>query len=311
MQRQILIGVFLLIVCSLSLFIFIRRRNSVAPSNDPIDGTPIVTIPETQSPPLEEPSTSPSPPPTATMQPPSEQKLMEIAMEYLLLPGHTPDTTTAKLVPIKAGNPVYALVNCNDDGVAIRHNKKYLTVVTPSLVRWERRKISCFRVTSGFCGSEDYVMLRHTESGNFLRAAMKDDEEPLYTLVCKDAPTQQNFRLFCWKLSGIERKNIYGDNDCGCKFDPISGTEICKRCGDVVEQAPPLPDTQPGPFPEVVGFDVRRAREWILSQYPSLNILSVSCPQQTTACPPVQQPGSVVLYYNPDDNRVNRIPYVQ
>jgi hypothetical protein len=298
MQRLLILLALIVFSSSLGLFLA-RSRNQLTPSTGTFDGTPVVIIntPEPPEEPISQEPTSSTIPPSST---PTEQKLMEIAMEYLLLPDHTPDET-AKLSPIKPGNKVYALVNCGTDGVAIRYDKKYLTVVTPSLVRWERQKLSCFRVTSSFCGSENYVMLRHVDTGNFLRAAMTEDDEPLYSLVCKDAPTTVNFRLFCWKLSGVERKNVYADSDCGCKFDPVSGTEVCKNC-----------DTKPGQFPEVVGFEVNKARDWILSQDPSLQVIPVSCPQQSSVCPPVQmQPGVVVLYFDPVNNRVNRIPYVQ
>lgn len=240
-----------------------------------------------------------------------DQKLSEIGMEYMLLPGHTPSMSVpVKLQPIPQGNPVYSMVSCqtkDDNTIAIRHQGKYLTVVTPSICRFESRRIgaSCFKLVSGFCSTDKYVMFRHG-NGKFLRAAMEDDEEDLYTLVCKDSPTTANFKLFCWKIDAPERLNMYSGKTCGCKID-ASGVEVCQPCGDEEETEITL-----GPFPELMGFTVANARSVLNSKYPQLVVVDVACPGDQT-CPSIKQPGSevVTLFYNPEDGRINKVPTVQ
>ena len=309
-------------LCSVSMY-FVTRKDSSSSQASKIPYPPIVpplippASPTVDTPTVYDPQFS------STIQPTGkrEEKLMEVSMEYMLLPGHAPGKD-GTLVQRPAANPVYSLVSCGtssgalEDDVAIRWDGKYLTVATGSIVRWENRKIgaSCFKVVSSFCSDTNYVMFRHRQSGKFLRAAMENDPETLYSLVCKDSPTTGNYRLFCWKFaSDIQRKNMYSQNECGCRFDPISGTEVCKNCNGVVSNAPPLPSISIGPFPELVGFELDRAKQWLSVNHPELTIVEIPC--SSTPCDPVRVNApngkTVVLFFNPLDRRVIQIPQVQ
>lgn len=241
------------------------------------------------------------------------EKLTELSMDYYLLPGHVPGTTTPiKVVPRRTGLPVFAAVSCDspdDNTVAIRHDGKYLTVITPSICRFETRKIgaSCFTIVPGFCGQGDFAMFRHASSGKFLRASMEGEDEELYTLVCKDAPTTENYRLFCWKLAAPARQNMYSDKFCGCKVDS-SGVETCYPCDeDKAAQADTI-----GPFPELVGFTVDNAKAVLAAKHPNVLTVEVSCPSDQTECRPVvyKDRQTVTLFFDPQTGRVNRVPSV-
>jgi len=242
-------------------------------------------------------------------------KLTELSMDYMLLPNHVPGIETPiKLTPRRAGLPIFAAVSCDspdDNTMAIRHDGKYLTVVTPSICRFESRRIgaSCFTMVSGFCGQGDYIMFRHAVSGKFLRASMEGEDEDLYTLVCKDAPTTSNYRLFCWKLASAPRQNMYSDKFCGCKVDD-SGVETCYPCDeDRVTQT----ESVVGPFPELIGFTVDGAKAVLRAKHPNVLTVDIACPSEQTNCRPVvyQNRQTVTLFFDPDTGRINRVPMVQ
>lgn len=299
-----------LVLCAISFFVLKRRRSFESQGNPRPTPTPSTTPIVYQT------------PQTIVMQQQDEDtqssidsKLTELSMEYLLLPGHVPDSNVPiKVAPRPSGHPVYAVVSCDtpdDNTVAIRHAGKYLTVVTPSICRFETRRIgaSCFTMVPGFCGQgNDFVMFRHSLTGKFLRASMEGEEEALYTLVCKDAPTTENYRLFCWKVPTPERQNMYSGKLCGCKVD-TSGVETCYPCD---EDTVSPPDTI-GPFPELVGFTVDNAKAVLRAKHPGLLTVDVACPADQTTCRPVvyKDRQTVTLFFDPDTGRINRVPSVQ
>ena len=318
-NMKLVLGLLAVVValCLLSFFVLKRRsferssNNTTSQQQQQSGNLPQILTPQTTGNNTQDVTI----PPTEKEQEkiPAE-KLTELSMDYLLLPGHVPNTNVPiKLVPRPSGHPVYAAVSCDtpdDNTIAIRHAGKYLTVVTPSICRFESRKIgaSCFTMVPGFCGQgNDFVMFRHSVSGKFLRASMEGEDEELYTLVCKDSPTTENYRLFCWKVPPPGRQNMYSGKLCGCKVD-ASGVETCYPC-DEDRAAPP---TTVGPFPELVGFTVDNAKAVLRAKHPGLLTVDVACPKGQTACRPVvyKDRQTVTLFYDPETGRINRVPSV-
>ena len=237
-----------------------------------------------------------------------DSKLMEFAFESLQRPGYVPNLDLS-LVRKPAANPVYALVGCgvSNTRYAIRWQRKYLTVVTGDLLQWTDTKQepnSCWALTPGYCGSgtgeAEHVMLRSAVNGSFLRV-----EDAVNKLVCKDAPTQKNALAYCWKLRAPQLVSA-AKKDCGCRFDYDVGSVVCKPCGVATSAAPVTPAPLPGPWPELVGWDVDQAAAFLAPKAPAAAILKLACPATNPWCPATltrQSPSKaqqqvIVLRYN-------------
>lgn len=266
---------------------------------------------------------TPSPPATAYLYEPErmetrepDSKLTSFGFEYYLRPGFVPDLEP-KLVPKPAGNPIYALVNCgvNNTRYAIRWQNKFLSVVTGDVLSWtdlKQEPNSCFVLVPGWCkaeNGEDYVMLRSALNGHFLRA-----EEATGKLVCKDSPTQNTALYYCWKLRGPALASEQATGNCGCQFDPNVRAVVCKPCTVASSAAPATPAPLPGPWPELVNWEVRQAQAFLASKYPGISVYAMACPVNQPNCPlsialPPNVP-VVILRYNPENSRVIYAPKV-
>ena len=237
-----------------------------------------------------------------------DSKLTSFGFESLLYPGYVPDLN-AKLIPKPAANPVYALVNCGvaNTRYAIRWRNKFLTVVTGDIVQWSDLKQepnSCFQLVPGWCKTDkgdEYVMLRSQVNGNFLRA----DTDT--SLVCKDAPTGNTALNYCWKLRGPVLPSEIDVGQCGCQYDANVRAVVCKPCTSATSAAPATPAPLPGPWPELIGWDVRQAQAFLSRQYPGIAVYALACPT-ASSCPvniaPTHPGPWVILRYNTQTNRI-------
>ena len=220
-----------------------------------------------------------------------------------------------KLVPKPAANPVYSLVSCglNNSRYAIRWNNKYLTLVDPSTgqLQWTDTKSepnSCFVTQSGYCGSSDYIMLYSAVNTKFLRA---NDSG---TLLCADQPTQNTAQQFCWKLRAAPSVNTSAA--CGCQYNYSVKAVVCTPCGVTTSAAPVLTVSIPGPWPELVGWDVNAANVFLAGKYPTAAIIRIPCPAASsgncplTVSPPPNQP-LILLRYQPETGRVLFVPSME
>lgn len=232
-----------------------------------------------------------------------ETKLTAFAFESLTMPGFVPNLDL-KLVRKPAANPVYSLVSCGvaNTRYAIRWQGRYLSVVTGKVLKWSDLKEepnSCFVLVPGYCGSpgQEYAMLRSALNGNFLRA----DETG--TLICDDAPTANTATKFCWKLRGTPGVNT--EAQCGCQYDYNVQGVVCKPCGITNTAAPATQAPLPGPWPELVGWDVQQAATYITQKHPALTILRIPC-QDGQQCPIIGSPPGLVvaLRYHPQTGRI-------
>jgi hypothetical protein len=240
-----------------------------------------------------------------------ETKLTAFAFESLTAPGFVPNLDL-RLVRKPAANPVYSLVSCGvaNTRYAIRWQGRYLSVVTGKVLKWSDLKEepnSCFVMVPGYCGSpgQQYAMLRSALNGNFLRA----DETG--TLICDDAPTANTALKFCWKVRGAPAVNT--DAQCGCAYDYNVQSVVCKPCGVATSAAPATRAPLPGPWPELVGWDVNQAEAYLKQRHPSLTILRIPCQDGQQNCPILGAPAGLVvaLRYHPQTGRLIFAPMAE
>ena len=245
-----------------------------------------------------------------------DSKLTNFGFESLLKPGYVPNAQ-AVLVPKPAANPIYALVNCglSNTRYAIRWQNRFLTVVTGDVVSWTDQKEepnSCFAMIPGWCktaNGDEYVMLRSATNGHFVRA-----DDATGKLVCKDSPTQNTALKYCWKLRGpVLASEVTPPGQCGCQFDPNAKAVVCKPCTVATSAAPATPAPLPGPWPELIGWDVQQAKQFLEKKYPHVAIFAFACPAKTE-CPisvanPPGQP-YVILRYSAETGRILFTPSV-
>lgn len=240
-----------------------------------------------------------------------DQKLLSFAFEPLLRSGHVP-ALDARLVPKPSGNPVYALVSCglSNTRYAIRWQQRFLTVVNDDTVEWtdlKQEPHSCFVLVPGHCQvpGDSYVMLRSAQNGKFLRF-----HESSLKLMCSDAPTANTAQKFCWKLAAASAPQ----NACGCQYDYNVRAVVCTPCGVTNSAAPATPAPLPGPWPELVGWDVDQAAAFITRQFPRITVLRLSCASSQSCAVAGVPPGVdmfVALRYDPLTNRVLFTPAVE
>lgn len=241
-----------------------------------------------------------------------DEKRLSFAFEPLLRSGYVP-ALDARLVPKPAGNPVYALVACgvSNTRYAIRWQQRYLTVVNSDTVEWtdlKQEPHSCFVLVPGHCQvpGDAYVMLRSAQNGKFLRF-----HESTLKLMCSDAPTANTAQNFCWKLAAAAPPQ----NACGCQYDYNVRAVVCTPCGGVANSAAPAtPAPLPGPWPELIGWDVDQAAAYLARQVQGLAVLRLSC-ASGQACSVTGVPPGVDLFvalrYDPLTNRVLFTPAVE
>jgi hypothetical protein len=240
-----------------------------------------------------------------------DAKLLSFAFEPLLRSGHVP-ALDARLVPKPAGNPVYALVSCglSNTRYAIRWQQRFLTVVNDDTVEWtdlKQEPHSCFVLVPGHCQvpGDSYVMLRSAQNGKFLRF-----HESTLKLMCSDAPTTNTAQKFCWKLAAASAPQ----NACGCQYDYNVRSVVCTPCGVTASAAPATRAPLPGPWPELVGWDVDQAAAFVTRQVRGVTVLRLSC-ASSQACDVTGVPPGVDLFvalrYDPLTNRVLFTPAVE
>ena len=240
-----------------------------------------------------------------------DEKRLSFAFEPLLRSGYVP-SLDARLVPKPAGNPVYALVACGPSNTryAIRWQQRYLTVVNDDTVEWtdlRQEPHSCFVLVPGHCQvpGDAYVMLRSAQNGKFLRF-----HQTTLKLMCSDAPTTNTAQTFCWKLAAAAPPQ----NACGCQYDYNVRSVVCKPCSVTTSAAPATPAPLPGPWPELVGWDVDQAAAYLTRQVQGLTVLRLAC-ASSQACDVTGVPPGVDLFvalrYDPLTNRVLFTPALE
>ncbi len=242
---------------------------------------------------------------------PPDEKRLSFAFEPLLRSGYVPSLNAA-LVRKPAGNPVYALVACglSNTRYAIRWQNRYLTVVNDETVEWtdlKQEPHSCFVLVPGHCQvpGDAYVMLRSAQNGKFLRF-----HETTLKLMCSDAPTANTAQKFCWKLAAAAPPQ----NACGCQYDYNVRSVVCKPCSVTNSAAPATPAPLPGPWPELVGWDVDQAALYLTRQVQGLTVLRLACASSQSCDVAGVPPGVdlfVALRYDPLTNRVLFTPAVE
>ena len=242
-----------------------------------------------------------------------DAKLVNFAFEPLLRSGYVPSMDLT-LVRKPAANPVYSLVSCglSNTRYAIRWRQRYLTVINDDTLQWTDTKMephSCFVLVPSYCQvpGDSFVMLRSAQTGSFLRF-----DEATGKIMCQDAPTQNTAQKFCWKLRGAE--SIKTDAACGCQYDYNVRGVVCTPCGVTNSAAPATPAPMPGPWPELVGWDVDQAYAFLQQRHSSLTLVRVSCAQNQPCLVVGVPPGVdayVVLRYDPLSKRVLFTPSVE
>lgn len=255
--------------------------------------------------------------PIPTTEP--DSKLATFAFEPYGGAGKVPGKD-GRLVRKPAGNPPYKFVQCGTSGYAIRWMGKYLTLYSSSKMEWTEDKQephSCFVTMPGYCGSDDYVMLRSMANKMFLRA------EDTGVLVCKDTPTARNAKQFCWKL----RPDVEAVQPCGCQYSYDLQRVVCTPCdvkkmpdaGKSCETVTPgyradcciskgqasLNDTfcKAAAWPEVVGRNIKEVMLYLRTKRPDLTLRP--CPAPCTVSGyPTPMPNVIVIPYDPRSSLV-------
>ena len=215
-------------------------------------------------------------------------KYATFAFEHLTRAYHVP-TLEGRIVRKPPANPPYKLVPCTGEGLyAVRWQGKFLTVDREKVVvMWTDEKSepqSCWRVVPGYCGDDEFVLLRSAANNMVLRPDGASGQ-----LVVKDIPTARTAKDFCWKLVG-RAPGQAASTDCGCQYDYEKARVVCIPCGNAATPAP-KPDGK-GPFTraptsapppanidaaarQLIGHDARSAVRYLQQAAPGSTVIAI------------------------------------
>jgi hypothetical protein len=244
-------------------------------------------------------------------------KYATFAFEHLTRAYHVP-TLTGTIVRKPPANPPYKLVPCAGEGMyAVRWQGKFLTLDRDNLVvKWTDERVepqSCWRVVPGYCGNDEFILLRSVANNMVLRPDGASGQ-----LVVKDIPTARTAKDFCWKLVGRTPGQPVS-TDCGCQYDYEKARVVCIPCGDAKTPAPSPPPGGKGPSfaptaapgavaptnldaaaRQLIGHDVRSSVQYLQRASPGATVIAIprnDVRRQEYAA--LKMPESLAVVYEP------------